>query len=273
VGPVRPPRVVATDLDGTLLRSDGSLSERTVRTLEMAQSSGARVVVVTARPPRHVARVLGSTRWSDALAICSNGAIVYDLSGGRVVSAEVVAPEAAALIASALSVSSPDVAWAVETGLELVSGPGWGHTFTGETAHDKQLDDLAELWSYPLVKVLAWSGRRSADEMLSLVRSLEPDGVEATHSGGPGIIELSAPGVTKARTLAALCERWAVDAREVVAFGDMPNDVPMLSWAGRSWAVAGAHPDALARATHIAGGNDDDGVAVVLEELFEGSSL
>jgi hydroxymethylpyrimidine pyrophosphatase-like HAD family hydrolase len=63
-------------------------------------------------------------------------------------------------------------------------------------------------------------------------------------------------------------EDQGVAAREVVAFGDMPNDVPMLTWAGTSYAMANAHPDVLAAVTHTTGRNDDDGVAMVLERLF-----
>jgi hydroxymethylpyrimidine pyrophosphatase-like HAD family hydrolase len=82
------------------------------------------------------------------------------------------------------------------------------------------------------------------------------------------LIEISAPGVTKGGALAELCGRLEVAADEVVAFGDMPNDVPMLRWAGTSYAVANAHPDAIASASHRAPANHDDGVAVVLAGIF-----
>jgi hydroxymethylpyrimidine pyrophosphatase-like HAD family hydrolase len=225
------------------------------------------VVVVTARPPRHVVRVLGAAGWSDALAVCCNGAVVHDVRRERVVTDSRLEPATAVAVAAAFAERMPEVAWAVETGVELVSGPGWGHTFSGEEAH-RHLDDLDDLWRHPLVKVLGWSDRRSADELLAVVRGLGLPGLEPTHSGGHGVLELSARGTTKAGTLAALCEEWAVGASEVVAFGDMPNDVPLLRWAGRSWAVANAHAEARAAADHTTASNDDDGVAVVLEELF-----
>jgi hydroxymethylpyrimidine pyrophosphatase-like HAD family hydrolase len=91
--------------------------------------------------------------------------------------------------------------------------------------------------------------------------------LDSSHFGGHGVLELSTRGTTKAGTLAALCEAWAVGAAEVAAFGDMPNDVPLLRWAGRSWAVANAHDEARAAADHTTASNDDDDVAVVLEEL------
>ena len=175
--------------------------------------------------------------------------------------------ETAARVAAAFAQSMPEVRWAVETGSELVSGPGWGYTFSGELAHrrDHQLD---EMWLLPLVKVLGWSDHRTADQMLEVIRSLGLVDVESTHSGGAGLVELSAAAVTKAGALADFCHSCGVSAEDVIAFGDMPNDVPMLRWAGRSWAVANAHPEARAAATAITGGNDEDGVAQVLEDLF-----
>jgi hydroxymethylpyrimidine pyrophosphatase-like HAD family hydrolase len=79
---------------------------------------------------------------------------------------------------------------------------------------------------------------------------------------------MSAQGVTKATALAALARHHLIGAGQVVAFGDMPNDLPMLNWAGTSYAVANAHPDVLAAVTHVTAANDDDGVAQILEKLY-----
>ena len=81
-------------------------------------------------------------------------------------------------------------------------------------------------------------------------------------------MEISGPGVTKASTLALLCEELGVAPEEVVAFGDMPNDLAMLRWAGTSYAMANAHPSVVALADRQAPSHEDDGVAAVLEELF-----
>jgi hydroxymethylpyrimidine pyrophosphatase-like HAD family hydrolase len=124
------------------------------------------------------------------------------------------------------------------------------------------------MWLLPLVKVLGWSEFRTADQMLEVIRSLNLTDVESTHSGGAGIVELSAASITKARALADFCQSHGALAEDVVAFGDMPNDIPMLRWAGRSWAVANGHPEAQAAATAITAGNDQDGVAQVLEGLY-----
>jgi hypothetical protein len=185
-----------------------------------------------------------------------------------VVSATRVRAESAAEVAAVFAVHMPHVAWGVETGFEFVSGPGWGYTFSGDEADHARVDELIDLWTYPLVKVLGWGGDRTADEMVRLIRASGPADVEYTHSGSPGIIEISAGGITKAGPLATLCRSWGITASQVAAFGDMPNDVPMLQWAGRSWAVGNAHAEAFAAADAITATNDEDGVAVVLEDLF-----
>lgn len=262
------PRVVATDLDGTLVRSDGTISARSVSALRSARAAGAQVLLVTARPPRTVERLLGPTGWSDALALCSNGALVYDLASAAVVTSTTVPAVVAAAAARTLGDRLTGVGWAVETGHGLVQGPGFGRSDPVDRLHETRVDALTDLWAHPVVKLLGWSAVHSSDEMLAVARRLSVTGVEATHSGGRNLIEISAAGVTKAGTLARCCQQWGVAAEDVVAFGDMPNDVPMLRWAGRSWAVSGAHPDAAAAATARAAGNDEDGVAQVLEQLF-----
>ena len=92
--------------------------------------------------------------------------------------------------------------------------------------------------------------------------------VAVTHSSAKGLIEAAAIGVSKATTLAALAAAEGITPQESIAFGDQPNDLPMLAWAGTSCAVANAHPRVLAAATRVIASNDDDGVARVLEALF-----
>ena len=89
-----------------------------------------------------------------------------------------------------------------------------------------------------------------------------------TWSSTFALVEISAVGVTKASTLATLAAELGIGPAEVIAFGDMPNDLPLLEWAGTSYAMANAHPTVLALADHVAPPNDEDGVAAVLTEVF-----
>jgi HAD superfamily hydrolase (TIGR01484 family) len=92
--------------------------------------------------------------------------------------------------------------------------------------------------------------------------------LEITYSSNSGLIELSAAGVTKASGLLEVCRRLDVDPDRVVVFGDMPNDVPMVEWAGHGVAMANAHADLLAVADEVTAPNSEDGVAQVLERWF-----
>jgi Cof subfamily protein (haloacid dehalogenase superfamily) len=261
-------RVVAVDLDGTLLRPDATVSPRTVAALARVARAGGRSVIVTARPPRVVeelAREAGIT----GLAVCSNGAIVYDVDRG---STEVTGPLSltdARTAAQAVAALLPGAAFALETGQHAFTGPGYGHVASRDSARTATKTE-DEFWSSTTVcvKLLAWTPAPVTDLMLRQVASVLPATVEVTYSGGSGMIELNSAGVSKVATLARLCADWGVSPAEVAAFGDMPNDLPVLRWAGRAVAVANAHPAVLACADEVTAGNDEDGVAMVLERLF-----
>jgi hydroxymethylpyrimidine pyrophosphatase-like HAD family hydrolase len=161
----------------------------------------------------------------------------------------------------------------VETGARVVFEPGFGlpdYSQKADTGDLRQaVPDLARMWHHgtPIVKLLAWSALSTADTLLALVRGVAGDLVECTHSGGANLVEVSAAGVSKAAALSALCAARGVDPADVIAFGDMPNDLAMLRWAGRGYAVANAHPSVLAAGLPTTASNDEDGVARVLERL------
>src|SRR5207253_8862875 len=105
----------------------------------------------------------------------------------------------------------------------------------------------------------------TADELVVAVRAACGELVEATHSSNSGLVEISMPGASKAAALAWVAERAGVDPSEAAAFGDMPNDVEMLRWAGHAVAVANAHPLVKAVADELTASNEEEGVALVLE--------
>ncbi|MEU8589169.1 Cof-type HAD-IIB family hydrolase [Streptomyces sp. NPDC048664] len=267
--PTRPPRLIATDLDGTLLRRDGTVSPRTLRALRTAVAAGADVVVVTARPPRHVDAIAARTGLGGS-AICSNGALVYDLGSRRVVRSRPLTVSAARAVATALAGAVPGIGFAVEAGLVVHYEPSYRirHSPGGEA--ERAVPRLADLWTLdsPIVKLLAHSAEHEAEFLLALARRDAAGHAHFTHSGGRGLLEISAPGVTKADTLAALCASRGLTAEDVVAFGDMPNDLAVLRWAGSGYAMANAHPSVRAAVRHHTVSNEEDGVAVVLERLF-----
>jgi hydroxymethylpyrimidine pyrophosphatase-like HAD family hydrolase len=130
---------------------------------------------------------------------------------------------------------------------------------------------LAGIASSPLLKLLARHERLDSDSLMATARRVLDGEASVTHStdaGRGGLLEVAAAGVTKASTLAAYADRLGLGAADVLAFGDMPNDLEMLVWAGTAYAMANAHPDVLAAVERVAPSHDDDGVAQVLEAVY-----
>ncbi len=262
---VRLIRLVATDLDGTVVRTDGTISARTVAALRRVEEAGATVVFVTGRPPRWMKPIAEQTGHT-GLAICANGALVYDLHSEQVVERFELDVERAGEVVRLLREGLPGAAFACESVTDFAHEPDY---------LPRHVDDgirraaVGELIREPVFKILVRHERPDADAVLARARELLGDRVEVTHSTrGETLLEISAGGVSKASALAGMSAERGIGADEVLAFGDMPNDLPMLAWAGTSYAVANAHPDVLAAVTRRTASNDDDGVAQVLEQLF-----
>jgi Cof subfamily protein (haloacid dehalogenase superfamily) len=262
------PRAVACDLDGTLLRSDLSISARTRAALAAVEAAGALLVFVTGRPPRWLAPVVDQVDHR-GLAICANGALVYDLHTDRVVESDLIAPEVLAKIVAELRKMVDGLSFAIEHPEGFWHDTSYPVPPQHRTPVVRQVQP-EELVALPVAKLLVRHAERDSAELLAAVGEVFAGLAEVTHSTpvGPGLLELSAAGVSKASALARLCAQHDIDAADVVAFGDMLNDLPMLAWAGRPYAMANAHPDVLAAIAGRAPSNDDDGVAVVLEQLF-----
>jgi Cof subfamily protein (haloacid dehalogenase superfamily) len=261
-----PPRLIATDLDGTTVRSDYTVSERTARAFARVERAGAMLVMVTGRPPRWIHPVADAVGHR-GVAICANGALVYDLHNEKVIDAHLMSAAALRQAVEVLAKALPGLGFAVE----YEDGIQYGHGYELSGWDSRRPDNsigLTELMSRPAAKLLARHPELDADALLAEAAALVGDIVLPTHSNGRRLIEMSALGVSKASTLAELCDRHGIEAADVAAFGDMPNDLPMLMWAGRSYAVANAHPQVLAAVDVTVAGNDDDGVARTIEELF-----
>lgn len=258
-------RLIATDLDGTVLRSDGTVAPRTATALRTAEERGVMVVVATGRPPRWmrpVAEALGHT----GLAICANGAIIYDLRTDRVVEHTPITRAVVLDVTAAVRAAVPGVTFAVEThDRGFASEPDYP---PGMDATGVVIGVLDEIVGDDVVKLLVRHRHLDPDGLLEAAREVAGEIAEFTHSSRSGLLEISASGVTKAATLARMAARHGIGPDQAVAFGDMPNDLPMLAWAGTGYAMANAHPDVLAVTDHIAPSNDEDGVAQVIEALL-----
>src|ERR1700712_61646 len=258
-----PPRVVASDLDGTLVREDGSISQRTRDALQLAEAGGALVIFGPGPPPRWMKPVVEATGAS-GLAICANGALVYDLGRGEIVREHALQAASAARLVTALREALPGVEFGGESGLRFGHNPAYEPSWP---MPNRTVAEVEELIADPVSKLLVKHPDRPAEEIHEQVVDIAGEEAVVTYSGDV-LLEISGAGVSKASTLEALCAEQGHPAAEVLAFGDMPNDVPMLRWAGHGVAVANAHEQVLAVADEVTASNDDDGVARVIERFF-----
>jgi Cof subfamily protein (haloacid dehalogenase superfamily) len=267
--------MLATDLDGTLLRSDNTVSDRTRAALRAATDAGLLVAFVTGRPPRWLDEVIDETGHL-GVAVGANGAVLYDLASETVLSAHPIEPDALRTLTAELRAAFPEVQFAAEYGDSFGAEPGYVHDWAINPRADRRgrpiaaplVADLPTVIARPAVKLLAKDRAVDADEFMTSADALLAGRASVTHSSTFGLLEIAAPGVTKASGLAELAASHGVLPADVVAIGDMPNDVPMLQWAGRSYAVANAHNSTRAAADEVVGSNDEDAVAVLIETLL-----
>lgn len=257
-------RLIASDVDGTLLHDWLPIPDPTVDAIRACLAAGIAFVPVTGRPIRWLAPLHASVPELGPV-ICANGSVVYDLAHARVVTAHTVPQAALAHFVATVREQMPHAVLGFETLRGLLLEPGFRTRFPQDAvyidpADSPQVDEV--------VKILLRTGSRDSDAILAEVRAVVGEALHATHSNRHnGLVELAAAGVTKARTLAAWCAARGITRAHVVAFGDMPNDIEMLRWAGFSYAMAGGHPDAIAVARAVAPAVQDGGIAQALHAI------
>ncbi|MDO0926913.1 HAD family hydrolase [Streptomyces sp. TG1A-8] len=259
-------RLVATDLDGTLLRSDGSISRRTRDALAAATAAGAAHIVVTGRAAPWTRPVLDDLGY-DGLAVCGQGAQVYDAGRHRLLTSVTLDRRLAGVALAKIEAEvGPLYLAASRDGLdgEVLVGPGYA--VTGKLPATP-LRDVSDLWTAPLNKIYIQHPTLTDDELADAARQAA-GGFVTVAMAGAGIVELLPLGLSKATGLSLAARRLGLKAADTIAFGDMPNDIPMFAWAARGVAMANAHEQLKAVADEVAGSHDEDGIAVVLERLL-----
>jgi hydroxymethylpyrimidine pyrophosphatase-like HAD family hydrolase len=265
---VSTPRLVATDLDGTLVRSDNTVSTYTQQVLAELDERDVPVVFVTGRPLRWAEDVFNHVG-RHGLTVISNGALVWDVAGDRPVTLRGIEPEVGLEVAERIRAAVPGSAFAIETLAGTSLEPQYLERHPVPSGSRRApIAELLTGQSGPVLKLMARHEGLGYQEFWDRAADAVGDLAVITWSSTSAMLEISAAGVTKATTLAVLCEELGVGAEEVIAFGDMPNDIAMLTWAGTSYAMADAHPTVIEAATYLAPGHDDDGVARVLASVF-----
>jgi len=269
---VQAPRLVATDVDGTLLTDDEHVSRRTAEVIARVVARGVPFLLVTGRPPRWVPPVAAQLP-QVRLAVCSNGAVLYDAVEDRILWDHALPAARLAELADAVLATLPEAGLAVERigqsvregAAVFLADSGYLHAWPEAAG---AIVDRVELYRKPAVKLLVRAPGRTSADMLAALTPVIGDAADITFSHPLGLVELSAPGITKASGLSAVAAAFDVSAADVLAFGDMPNDLEMVQWVGHGVAMANGHPSLRAVADEVTASNDEDGVALVLERWF-----
>ncbi|MFI2608093.1 HAD family hydrolase [Kitasatospora sp. NPDC018619] len=262
-----PYRLVATDLDGTLLTSSETVSERTRAALAAATGAGALHIIVTGRSAVWARPVFDEIGYT-GIAVCGQGAQVYDAGAHRLLTSLTLDRRLAALAIEKIEAETGPLAIAAnQDGLDgqVLAGPGY-ELLIGSDLPVVRVD-RGGLLDAPLSKLYIQHPALTDDALADAARRAAGDLVGVVMAGA-GVVELLPLGLSKATGLAVAARRLGVRATDTIAFGDMPNDVPMFGWAAHGVAMANAHEELLAVADAVTGSNDEDGVAMVLERLY-----
>jgi len=256
------PRLILVDLDGTLVGANHEVSQRNSAALERATTAGARVVIATGRPVRLLEPVRASLGHS--IALCYNGAIVFDLASDRVLEAHLLDGRVFQRAVEKVRESGLDFVVAVE-GMPDVGLRGEEGFREGFEMPRGTLDEICD---GGIVKGLI---RAKGDGFAPIWEAFSTGfrgELEVTRSGIEGLLEISRAGISKGGVIDELARGWGIDPADAIAFGDMPNDLEMFRWAGRSVAMGNAEPEVKLAATEVGAHHDDDAVAQVLERWF-----
>jgi Cof subfamily protein (haloacid dehalogenase superfamily) len=262
-------RLIATDIDGTLIRFGGEASTRTMAALRAAEAAGIAVVLVTGRAPRS-ARLVAQALGVHGPAICANGALVADMPSVQLIRDIRIEGELAARLVADLTAAIPGVVFAWERGLEFGRDEAWPFPAAPveRTLPSAVIGAVLPHAARGISKLICHLGATDPDAVVAQVREVLEGRAEVSTATAPPLAEITARGCDKAEALEWLCRRMGVKREEVLAIGDGPNDLPMLLWAGRGVAMGNAHAsvlEAIAEKTHT---HDQDGFAAVIEAIL-----
>ena len=265
----RRPKLIASDLDGTIVAHYGDITQRTIDAFRKAHSMGIEIFFITGRPPRWMPEI--KEAFGIGKAVCGNGAMLYDLHNDKVLEEWLIEVDVQLEAVKRLRTAIPEISFAIESHnyfhREKIYIPRWDVGLDNIGVHQ-----IEEVITSPALKVLARCSQQelTSDEMLAIAK-VELDGLATVTHSNPhdSLLEISALGVSKGMTLAKMAGRLGIDAADCVSFGDNPNDFSMLEWCSRSFAMADGHPEGPQHAKGIAGPCEEDGVAIIIEQLLE----
>lgn len=261
-------RMIATDLDGTLLGPTGVVSERNIAALRAARAAGIQIVLATGRPPFMATAVLEQLGDIVGHGVLANGSLVCEYPSGTALRTIRLDIDRAVAAIEHLRRMDATLGFALATDAGFAHEPGFAERMPAAQPGPPVADVLEVVRNGTVaLKVMAFSSAATAHELLRSLPPLLPGDIGVTHMGAD-CVEIGPTGIDKGSALSWLCAQLGVDAAGVVAFGDEFNDHEMLHWAGHAVVMGNASPETKAFASEIAPSNADDGVAVVIEALL-----
>ncbi len=257
------PRLVALDIDGTLVDSEEEAAPAVVKAVHAARDAGAHIVLSTGRSVFGIARIIDVLGLDSGHCVASNGAVTFTYPPVRITSAVTFDPEPAVRMVLA---HVPDALVAVE-----VVGRGFraNRLFpAGEITGEMWIETLDDLVRQPVTRVIVRDPASSAEDFLALASAL---GLHGTNYfvGYTAWLDLAPDGVSKASGLAQVAAALGVAQADVLAIGDGRNDTEMLRWAGRGVAMGQAPDEVRAAADAVTEPLGADGAAVEMARWFD----
>ncbi len=287
-------KLLATDLDGTFLNSKGEISIENRDALSAAARNGLEVIFVTGRPPRWLNGIAVEAKHFNKV-VGANGAFIADLQKMEVVQSHPVNNETLNIVVDRIRAKHPDAVFAIErafvgmpipksvckdyesmhveklSDFEYAISPGYEVVW--KNLDLIQVAPIETLMAKPdITKVLVKPGNPTgwnSDTWLVEINEIVNQELQTTHASEHVVLaELSAQGITKATGLEVIAREKGYSQQEIVAVGDMPNDIPMLQWVSEAWAVANAHEEVLEITNNLLPHSDDHAVAKLIDDLL-----
>lgn len=263
------PRLIATDLDGTLLDPTGVLRPRSAAALQAAAEAGILVVFATGRPPIVAGREVAAAGHGVHYGVMANGTVICTLPGQELLHSITFATAMARAAVTALRAHDAGFGFALATEAGFTAEPGFHERMPVQHTTDATVPDalVGHEASVHTIKLLAFHHEHDAHALLRLLPPLLGSELVVSHMGADAV-EIAPAGADKGVGLRWLCAHLGIAGSDVIAFGDEVNDLPMFQFAGRRIAVANASPAVRDAADEVAPSNADDGVAQVIERLL-----
>lgn len=260
------PKLVISDLDGTLISHQHGLSEPHREMMQQLSDRGVPVIPATGRGPR-LLKLTRKQVGGDGFMIMGQGGVVFD--GVKPIHVDSMSATAALSIIDVVASQVGEVRVGAEDAgdfshpLRLQTGFHWPYSIDFH-----EFVDSADVVRTDVLKLFIEARQLDIDDLVAIIREVLPAEVaEVTHSG-IGFAEISPPGVDKARGVAFVAERLQIAQEDILCFGDMPNDLAMFAWCGRSVAMGDAHATVIAGADAVTTTCDDFGFSRYIEDAF-----